>query len=617
MSYIVGAYSQIASGTLNKVYEHILNTTIHPLLTEVYSRDNVELQLYLGGAVLQWLDSNDKSGADLAIKDLCKNKKIELLTGSYYQSILPLVPPSDRVSQIEKTTNLISRKYKFLPKTFWCYGEIWDPSLINCLSLSKIERVIISLDNKETFNNKNTKPFKMQELGKSVDIIPIDTRVSKLIHDFGLQKISFDKMFSEIKKLDDNNVKVVMINLNQLCQGQITRNQVSTLFKYFFDNSENSLENLYDKEQLKLDYLNQGWYGFDALVSKKSIHGELCQDKSLNFLYSRILSLIETAKLYKKNRDIKKEIAKIIPKLLSGAPYIYDSNASILKGSIRSDIYKHIIELEKLLISLNDFNYFFIQDVDKDGIKEFISGGKNFNAIIDSKGGSLLELKYFPAKYNYVNSLLPYNIKNNNDNLAIPGSKQKLFRDVILENDFELSSYSMKNNKLKEINYIVENDDNKFTSFNLSSLEKQSLGLHFYKKYKFSSNELTLNIKIKNTTLKTKEFKYAVEMPLSFFPFKNNVKIFLNDIEAINEELITFNDVNTIKIKDKKHKTNLLFNFDIAANLYYNNSYINSLTVLGDEKIYQFSLFMPSWKLILKSKEEKEINITFRIGRNV
>ena len=57
MSYIVGAYSQLASGTSTEAYQHILNTAIKPLLTEVYKRENVFLQLYLGGALLQWLDS--------------------------------------------------------------------------------------------------------------------------------------------------------------------------------------------------------------------------------------------------------------------------------------------------------------------------------------------------------------------------------------------------------------------------------------------------------------------------------------------------------------------------------------------------------------------------------
>ncbi len=616
MAYIVGAYSQLAAGTSSKAYKHILNTAIKPLLTEVYTRENAFLQLYLGGALLQWLDSNHPE-VNLLIKDLSKSNKVEMMTGSFHQAILPIVPPADRISQIETTTNFITKKFKKLPKTFWCYGEIWSPSLISCLSLSKIEKVIISLENKNTFEDSLSKPFKMQEIGKSVDIIPIDTRFSKLVHDFGLRKISFEKMFAEIKNLNDNSVKVAMINLNQLCQGEISNNQIVKLFKYLFDNSEKSFDKIYNKDKLDLNYLEKGWYGFDALVSKKSIHGELYQDESLNFLYNRIISLIEIAKLYKKNRDIKKQIASIIPKILCGAPYIYDSNASILKGSIRSNIYTYIIELEKLLISLNDFTYPFIQDIDKDGTNEVISGGKIFNAVIDSKGGSLLELKYFPAKYNFVNSLLPYNINNKNDNIAISGKKQKLFSDVVLDSSFDLSNYRMKDNKLKELKYNISVDDNKFTKFSLNSLEKQSLGLHINKYYKFSSNEMSLKINIKNISNKSKQFKFGLEIPLSFYPFDNNVNFKFNDEENVINDSNLYKDISNIKIKDKKHKTNILMNFSETCNLFYKNSFLNTFTVLGEEKLYQFTLFMPTWDLELNKDEEKEINLIFRIGRNI
>jgi hypothetical protein len=617
MSYIVGAYSQLAGGTSSDSYKHILNNAIKPLLTEVYKREDVFLQLYLGGALLQWLDTSHAE-VNMLLKNLSKSNKIDMMTGSFYQAILPLVPPSDRILQIETTTNFIAKKYKKLPKTFWCYGEIWDPSLISCLSLSKIERVIISLDNKNTFEDLPPKPFKMQEIGRSVDIIPIDTRISKLVHDFGLGKISFTNMFSKIKSLNDSTVQVAMINLNQLCQGEITNEQVIELFKYFFDNCELSLDKLYKKNSsLDLDYLEKGWYGFDALVPKKSIHGVLYKDQSLNFLYNRIISLIEVAKLYKKNRDIKRRISKIIPKLLCGAPYLYDSNASIIKGSIRSHVYKYLIELEKILISLEDFSYPYIQDVDKDGHNEVISGGRNFNSIIDTKGGSILELKYFPARYNFVNGLLPFNYDKYPDNLAKPGVKQKLFSDVLLDSNFDLKTYRMPKNKLDELKYDLDILDNKYTEFELKSDEKQSLGLNIIKHYKFTSNEISLTVKIKNNSLKHKEFKYGLEMPFSFYPFENNVNVKINDEDIYSTDVKEYSSINSFRINDKKHKTKIGVNFLEDCNLFYANSYITTRTVVGSENLYQFSLFLPTWDFKLESKESKEINLVLRIGRNI
>lgn len=617
MSYIVGAYSQLAGGTPSESYQHILNNAIKPLLTEVYKREDIFLQLYLGGALLQWLDSSH-SEVNMLIKNLSKSNKLDMMTGSFHQAILPIVPPSDRILQIETTTNFIAKKYKKLPKTFWCYGEIWDPSLISCLSLSKIEKVIISLDNNNTYSDAPPKPFRMQELGRSVDIIPIDTRISKLIHDFGLGKITYETMFERIKNLNDDSVQVAMINLNQLCQGNITNSQVTELFTYFFDNCELSLDVLYKKNEiLPLSYLEKGWYGFDALIPKNSIHGVLYQDQSLNYLYNRVISMIEVSKLYKKNRDTKRKIAKLIPKILTGAPYLYDSNASILKGSIRSHLYKYLIDLEKLLITLDDFSYPFIQDVDKDNLNEVISGGKNFNAVIDSKGGSLLELKYFPARYNFVNGLLPYNYNNDTDKLALAGVKQKLFKDVFLDKNFDLSTYTMKSNKLTELPYEINIVDNKFTEFKLESKSKVSLGITINKHYKFFSNEIQLSVKLTNTSLHDKAFKYGVEIPLSFYPFENNVNVLIDDENIISNNKKDFDKISSIKLNDKKHKTKIGFSFYEKCNLFYQNSYLSTRTVVGEENLYQFSLFLPTWDVKIKSKETREFNLILRIGRNI
>lgn len=617
MSYIVGAYSQLAGGTSTDSYKHILENALKPLLTEVYKRDNGFLQLYLGGALLHWLDTSH-SEVNMLIKNLSKTNKIDMMTGSFHQAILPLVPPADRILQIEKTTSFISKKYKKLPKTFWCYGEIWDPSLIGCLSLSKIEKVIISIDNKYTFDDSPPKPFKMQELGRSIDIIPIDTRISKLVHDFGLKKISFEKMFSTIKSLNDSSVQVAMINLNQLCQGEIKSEEILELFSYLFDNCESSLDCLYKKDEaLDLNYLEKGWYGFDALIPKESIHGVLYKDESLNYFYNRIITLIEVAKLYKKNRDIKRRIAKIIPSLLCGAPYIYDSNASILKGSIRSNVYKSIIELEKILISLDDFSYPLIQDVDKDGKNEVFSGGRTFNTIIDSKGGSLLELKYFPARYNFVNGMLPYNYKKSSENIGIAGEKQKLFGDVLLDTDFDIITYGMKDNKIKKLMYDIDVVDNKFSEFDLQSQSKIPQNISIAKNYKYSSNEVALKVTITNPTSTTKEFKYGLEMPFSFYPFENNVDVVINNENIIEPNGVIYSPVSTIKINDKKHKTKIGLSFDENCQLFYKNSYITTRTIVGEEDLYQFSLFLPTWNVKLETKQSQQFNLVLRIGRNL
>ncbi len=65
--------------------------------------------------MIEWLDNNHKE-VNMLIRDLVKCDKLNVLTGSYYQAILPLLPQADRITQIEKTTTMISKHYKMLAK---------------------------------------------------------------------------------------------------------------------------------------------------------------------------------------------------------------------------------------------------------------------------------------------------------------------------------------------------------------------------------------------------------------------------------------------------------------------------------------------------------------------
>ncbi len=187
----------------------------------------------------------------------------------------------------------------------------------------------------------------------------------------------------------------------------------------------------------------------------------------------------------------------------------------------------------------------------------------------------------------------------------------------MLKKDFNLNSYTMKENQLNELDYKIDIVDNKFSEFDLISNSKVSLGIDFNKHYKFSSNDLTLNIKIKNTSLKKKMFKYGLEIPLSFYPFENNINISLNEDALTKEDIKVYDNIHLLRMNDKKHKTKIGINFNEPCNLFYDNSYLKTRTVLGEENLYQFSLFVPTWDIVLESYQEIDLNITLRIGRNI
>lgn len=621
MSYIVGCYSQIPHGSPNRVYERALNDSLKPFLTEVYNRDDASMQLYMTGSMIEWLDNNHKE-VNMLIKNLVKLGKLEILTGSYYQAILPLVPQSDRVAQIEKATTMISKRYKMLAKTFWCYGEIWDPSLISSLNLSKIENVIVSCESPSIHSNI-TKPFRMQELGKSIVILPPNTAISKAIMAYSQFDISFDDLYKIIEDVNtDNENHLVMINLNQLLQGGIKTEEINKLIDLLFSDNLSSLDELidceYKKKPLPINYLEKGWYGFDSLLtSDESIQEVLSKDLGLSYLYNRLLSINDIARHYKKDRDIKKKILKLLPKIHCGAPYICDANTSLLRGEVRANLWKYLIKIEKTLSTIETFSYPYVLDVDKDGFDEVMSSGKTINTIIDSKDGSLLELKYYPAECNFADAIIPKGPFFKNIDFVIPGQKLKIFKSIILESDFNMANYRMKDNKDIERIYELETLDKKYLEFGLICKECSQSPLRFSRHYKLSSNEIEFNQRIENTGNKDLQFIAGFEIPLTFFPYFNNSLIFSinDDVVDLSESASVSDDVSVFKITDKMNKARITISSSLNYTLFSRNVFLEKNTTLGKEKLYQFTFFATTWDLDIKAGEFVDLTIKLRIER--
>lgn len=617
MSYIVGCYSQIPHGSPKKVYERALEDSLKPFLTEVYNRDKAYLQLYMTGSMIEWLDNNHKE-VDMLIKDLVKCDKLELLTGSYYQAILPLVPQSDRVAQIEKATTTISRKYKMLAKTFWCYGEIWDPSLISSLKLSKIENVIVS---SESLNIKTgfDKPFRMMEMGKTIGIIPPDSTISKAIMNYSQSNIDFDELYSIIEKTNtDGKNHLAMINLNQLLQGGITQLEIKKLIDLLFDDNLANLECLWDQSKpLPVHYLDKGWYGFDSLLnSDESIQEVLSKDYGLSYLYNRLLGLNEVARHYKKDRDVKKRISKLIPKIHCGAPYLCDSNASLIRGEIRANLWTYLIKIEKILNSLDSFSYPYVSDFDNDGLEEVMSRGKTINAVIDSKGGSFLELKYYPAECNFADAIVPKGPFFKKEKLVIPGKKLKVLNDILLDCDYNMSEYRMIDNKISENTYTLEPLDKKYTEFGLVSSDIFDQSIKYTKHYKFYSNEIELETTIENVTELSKCYKVGFEIPLTFFPYNNSLDFIVNeDVKELNSDINIYDSVGLFKISDKVNKARITVSSPTEFSLLAKNVMLEKSTTLGIENLYQFSFLATTWDIKLEPYEIKSIVLKIRIER--
>src|SRR5690554_2946181 len=131
---LIGAYSQIPAGSPTPVLERALESVFKPMLTYLHSNNGAVLQLYLSSFLMEWLEKAHPE-VNMLIGDLSRMGRVELLTGSYDQSVLSLLSPKDRSNQIELNTTWIRKRYGQRSKTLWCYAQYFNPIYISTLSI--------------------------------------------------------------------------------------------------------------------------------------------------------------------------------------------------------------------------------------------------------------------------------------------------------------------------------------------------------------------------------------------------------------------------------------------------------------------------------------------------
>ena len=135
---IFGTYNNFPIGSAEEYQETTYQQALKPFLSVLNQYPKLPAVLHYSGILLEWIEKNHPEFIML-MQDMAKRRQIELLTGGYYEPVLPMIPKSDILGQIEKLTTLLRSQFGRRPRGNWLTECVWDPSLASALKTSGIE----------------------------------------------------------------------------------------------------------------------------------------------------------------------------------------------------------------------------------------------------------------------------------------------------------------------------------------------------------------------------------------------------------------------------------------------------------------------------------------------
>ncbi len=145
-------------GNFPWVFQQVYEEAYLPLIQALERHPKVRLSLHYTGSLLDWLEEAHPEFIECIAK-LVQRNQVEMVSGGYYEPILPSIPDRDKIAQIDRLTERIQRDFGTRVTGMWIAERVWEPGLPRFLNEAGMEWTILDdvhfksagLDEKELY----------------------------------------------------------------------------------------------------------------------------------------------------------------------------------------------------------------------------------------------------------------------------------------------------------------------------------------------------------------------------------------------------------------------------------------------------------------------------------
>ena len=120
-------------GNFDSVLENASRDAYLPFLTTLDRFPGIKVTLHYSGYLLRWLAENSQEVFRL-LKEMVSRGQVEILGGGMYEPILALLPPRDRLGQLQALAENVRSCFGRHPEGVWLAERVWEPDLVPTLA---------------------------------------------------------------------------------------------------------------------------------------------------------------------------------------------------------------------------------------------------------------------------------------------------------------------------------------------------------------------------------------------------------------------------------------------------------------------------------------------------
>lgn len=140
--FVLALHNHQPVGNFDGVIEQAYQESYRPFLDVLDRYPELTISLHTSGCLLEWLDAHHPEYVD-RLADMVAAGRLEVLGGAFFEPILTMLPPRDRVGQIRRYSDWLTRRLGATIRGMWVPERVWEQSLVGDLATAGIEFTVL------------------------------------------------------------------------------------------------------------------------------------------------------------------------------------------------------------------------------------------------------------------------------------------------------------------------------------------------------------------------------------------------------------------------------------------------------------------------------------------
>ena len=140
--FILALHNHQPVGNFDGVFEQAYQDSYLPFLDVFESYADLRIALHTSGSLMEWLNEHHSEYVD-RLAGLVATGRVEILGGAFYEPILAMIPPRDRVGQIRRYSDWLDQRLGARVRGMWVPERVWEQSMVADLATAGIQYTML------------------------------------------------------------------------------------------------------------------------------------------------------------------------------------------------------------------------------------------------------------------------------------------------------------------------------------------------------------------------------------------------------------------------------------------------------------------------------------------